>query len=58
MNVRIICKSNTQRDLILTCVQAQGWEDIGITLFDCGADVTNLSEEWVNELKHMGVTVE
>ena len=58
MNIRIFCKSNTQRDLTLTCVQADGWEDLGITLFDCGADITNISEEWVKEITNMGIRVE
>ena len=57
MNIRITCKSNTQRDLVLKCVQDEGWEDLGITLFDCGADITNISEEWVKEVANMGITV-
>ena len=43
---------------MLTCVQYQGWEDLGITLFDCGADITNISKEWIREIADMGIKVE
>ena len=55
---RITCKSQTQRDLIITCV-LQGTPDLEVSLLDeVSAILHNSTAAWSVAIRNMGVKVE
>jgi len=59
MDIRIFCKSSTQRDLVLSCIRDDPSENFVVVPFDEGAAyISNISERWVKELRHMAIRVE
>ena len=56
--IRIICKSKTQRDLILTCVKT-GNPDLNYSLVDdTSAILHNTTSAWMVAIRNMGIKVE
>lgn len=55
---RIICKSQTQRDLIITCVR-QGTPELEVSILDeFSAILHNTTAAWRVAIRNMGVKVE
>ena len=55
---RIICKSKTQRDLMITCVR-QGTPDLKVSLLDdVSAILHDTTAAWCVAIRNMGVKVE
>ena len=56
--IRIICKSTTQRDLLVTCVKT-GNPDLKYSIVDdTSAILHNTTAAWAVAIRNMGVKVE